>query len=459
MKYGEQLERESAPQWSLHNLDYNSLKHEIKMHTTRDQATAMTIPGYEDPALAKFENALFAELCRQHDRVDLFVTSKADEILRRMEHLQASTTRWISKYDQEAPSPNLAMKRQRRFAKYERELLNCGDDIYALERFCKAQVTAFRKILKKYKKWTGSTALQARFNDQVLGSLKSFTRRDFAPLRQRHSDILAALRRAAPAVSEPSSPSSVELPPSPASTARRVSRVNFEPLPPAASSAFPQHKYWNEYDDGSDAGADEDDAYAIYVNPDDDAGFPGISYVNSIVTMPYHKIRGWFKLRDEHPRRPLLPKRGRAGSDSYSSTAHTESDHEAGYSSSDALLPTAGYTTHYATFPSINEQHIRRYRERVLSWGTVACFAVAYILMGVAAILISTGRRRLRVEVDVGVTVGVMMSLCFSCAGLGMTLHRQDELAFITRLAVWLSFTASCLINGMLLILVVGNTP
>lgn len=44
----------------------------------------MVIPGYEDPALAKFENALFAELCRQHDRVDLFVSSKADEILRRM---------------------------------------------------------------------------------------------------------------------------------------------------------------------------------------------------------------------------------------------------------------------------------------------------------------------------------------------------------------------------------------
>lgn len=308
-------------------------------------------------------------------------------------------------------------------------------------------------------KWTGSTALQARFNDQVLGSLKSFTRRDFAPLRQRHSDILAALRRAAPTVSEPSSPSSVELPPSPASTARRVSRVNFEPLPPAASSASPQHKYWNEYDDGSDAGADEDDAYTIYVNPDDDAAFPGFGYVNSIVTMPYHKIRDWFKLRDQHPRRALLPSRGRAGSDGYSSTAHTESDHEAGYSSSDALLPTTGYTTHYATFPSINEQHIRRYRERVLSWGTVACFAVAYILMGVAAVLISAGRRRLRVEVDVGVTVGVMMSLCFSCAGLGMTLHRQDELAFVTRLAVWLSFTASCLINGMLLILVVGNTP
>ncbi|KAJ6787175.1 hypothetical protein PWT90_10881 [Aphanocladium album] len=136
MKYGEQLERESAPQWSLHNLDYNSLKHEIKMHTTRDQATAMVIPGYEDPALAKFENALFAELCRQHDRVDMFVSSKADEIMRRMgtlqprtrrrttsnmmltlsEHLESNTKRWIQKYNQEPTSSNLALKRQRRFA-------------------------------------------------------------------------------------------------------------------------------------------------------------------------------------------------------------------------------------------------------------------------------------------------------------------------------------------------------
>lgn len=450
MKYGEQLERESAPQWSFHNLDYNSLKHEIKMHTTRDQATAMAIPGYEDPALAKFENALFAELCRQHDRVDLFVSSKADEVLRRMDHQQTNINRWIQKYDQEESSPNLALKRQRRFAKYERELLHCGDDIYALERFSKAQVTAFRKILKKYKKWTGSTSLHARFNEQVLGSLKSFTRRDFAPLRQRHSDILAGLRHAAPTVSEPSSPSSVELPPSPASTARRVT---FNPLPPAATEP-PQHKYWNEYDDGSDAG---DDSYAIYINPDDDASFPGLGYVNAIVTMPYEKIRGWFKLRDQRERLSLLGDTP-CSANGYVSTTHTDSDEEAGYSSSDGI-PTEGYAMHYATFPSINEQHIRRYRERVLFWGTIASFAAAYILMGVAGILISAGKRKLRVEVDVGVTVGVMVSLCCSCAGLGMTLYRQDPLSVANRLAVWLSFTVSCLINGMLLILVVGNTP
>jgi SPX domain protein involved in polyphosphate accumulation len=85
MKYGEQLRHESVPQWSLHNLDYNSLKHEIKVHTTQNQATAIAIPGRgEDVALRKFEDGLYLELCRQHERVDMFISSKADEISRRM---------------------------------------------------------------------------------------------------------------------------------------------------------------------------------------------------------------------------------------------------------------------------------------------------------------------------------------------------------------------------------------
>jgi hypothetical protein len=121
MKYGQVLEQESVPEWSLRmssfafamflsrkfqstapqrqshanaltqgaarhtdNVDYNSLKHEIKVHTTRRQATAMAIPGHQDASLRKFEGGLYQELCGQHDRVDLFVNSKADEISRRL---------------------------------------------------------------------------------------------------------------------------------------------------------------------------------------------------------------------------------------------------------------------------------------------------------------------------------------------------------------------------------------
>ncbi len=113
MKYGEQLASESVPEWSFRrlipripesriadlqktpalilvnfpapdNIDYNSLKHHIKVHTTKDQATAIAIPGHQDAALRKFEDELYTELCRQHDRVGLFVTSKYDEIKRRL---------------------------------------------------------------------------------------------------------------------------------------------------------------------------------------------------------------------------------------------------------------------------------------------------------------------------------------------------------------------------------------
>lgn len=69
------------------NVDYDELKNLIKANTTKDQAQAIAIPGQEDPRLEKFETSFFNELSNQHDRVDLFVKSKADEISRRLRML------------------------------------------------------------------------------------------------------------------------------------------------------------------------------------------------------------------------------------------------------------------------------------------------------------------------------------------------------------------------------------
>jgi hypothetical protein len=66
------------------NVDYNDLKYIIKANTSKDQAQAMAIPGHVDTALQTFENLFFTELWNQHDRVDLFVKSKADELGRRL---------------------------------------------------------------------------------------------------------------------------------------------------------------------------------------------------------------------------------------------------------------------------------------------------------------------------------------------------------------------------------------
>lgn len=66
------------------------------------------------------------------------------------EYLASKTQLWVAKRYDEADC-TLSLKRQRRFAKYERELLRCGEELLALSRFANAQVVAFRKILKKYK--------------------------------------------------------------------------------------------------------------------------------------------------------------------------------------------------------------------------------------------------------------------------------------------------------------------
>ncbi|KAK0708376.1 hypothetical protein B0H67DRAFT_648448 [Lasiosphaeris hirsuta] len=490
MKYGEQFERESVPQWSLHNLDYNSLKHHIKVHTTKDQAIAIAIPGYQDITLRKFEDELYTELCRQHDRVDLFVASKADEIARRLHYVSNQIHRLllrcaVSRRD------GMSLKRQRRFAKYEQDLLRCREDVRSLQRFVNAQVVAFRKILKKYRKWTGSSSLGSRFRDTILSHPKSFTKRDFSLLQAECDDLLATLRAASPAdVSGLGSPATESSPPS----IRRVEAVSpsetivvQEPPPP------PHAGYWNEYDCGSeadDAEQNSDSRYAIYINPDD-AGFPGIAAIASFFTAPVRKVNEWMKVRSpsdlDHNNQaeadengPLLPSlsispygTARVNADYFAQTlgagagSETEADDDLnqpsrrgsyGYESSNEEFPT-GYKAHYAALPSVQAQSLALYRERVLFWGTWWCFLASYLLMGIAALLIMTGRHKLRLEVDAGVTLGIMTSLGAACAALGMSFSRQDVLGCGAKLAVWTAFMTVCVLNGILLVLVVGNAP
>jgi hypothetical protein len=98
-----------------------------------------------------------------------------------------------------------------------------------------------------------------------------------------------------------------------------------------------------------------------------------------------------------------------------------------------------------------------RYRERALLWATWGCFGVAFVLMGIAAVLIATGRHKMRLEVDAGVTLGIMTSLGLACAGLCMTGSKQDPVGVCGRLAVWAAFAGVCVVDGVLLVLVMGN--
>lgn len=390
----------------------------------------------------------------------------------------------------------------------------------------RAQIEAFRKILKKYRKWTGSAALGSRFRGTVLSHPKSFTKRDFSYLQSQCDSLLAALRAATPAdvsgVVTPRSPREqhAEVSITDSSHQQRDSRLQLpEPAVP------PQEGYWNEYDNGSEAGYNtNEDPYTIYINPEDSA-FPGTATLAALIRAPLEKTRMW--LTSQHNRnhskdsaslatdsnvnthissrdttQPLLPRDATTygatdvprsaftsptinGGSSHipsplspgpsSLTTDTEGERPRTRRSgnkrrcpspwSDDYAFPAGYAAIYAApspllLPSIESQRaLARYRDRVLIFGMAGAFAASFVLLAVAAVLILTGRHRLRAEVDAGVVVGVCASLACACAALGMHMHRTAARGWWHWLLVGSAFTVACSLNGILLVLVVGNAP
>lgn len=69
-----------------------------------------------------------------------------------------------------------------------------GEEIQSLSRFVGAQRLAFQKLLKKYRKWTGSSELGNRFCKEILDRRTSFSKTDFEPLLTQWTEVLASVR-------------------------------------------------------------------------------------------------------------------------------------------------------------------------------------------------------------------------------------------------------------------------
>jgi hypothetical protein len=266
-----------------------------------------------------------------------------------------------------------------------------------------------------------------------LGNPKSFTRRDFEPLLQQYNDLLTNLRASTPTSPEVTTPTI---------TSRRQSVQT--PVPQERQS------YWNEFDDGSDV---ENEPYTIYVNPDADIqifGAKTLAHLLSKARGPVDKVREWLSpMNSPQERRPLLRSAGYF-------TEQTETDGDIDDASSSDF--PSGYATHYATFPSIDDQRFTRSRELLLFRSTIISFAASLVLLLVASLLVVTGRHKLYVEVDAGATVGVVSSLFFATLGFGTMLCRTQRLSWLHRSCVGMTFATVCILNGMLLVVVVGNS-
>jgi hypothetical protein len=76
----------------------------------------------------------------------------------------------------------------------ELTLPRTGEEIKSLSRFIGAQRLALTKLLKKYKKWTGSESLEWRFKTEVLSRPDSFTKLDLGPHLDHWTDVLQDIR-------------------------------------------------------------------------------------------------------------------------------------------------------------------------------------------------------------------------------------------------------------------------
>lgn len=271
----------------------------------------------------------------------------------------------------------------------------------------------------------------------------------------------------------------------PGSTRQSLRRVTIQTGPPQTYSYyFPSEQtlgYWNEYEHGSE-NEDEREDYVLYVNPDE-PGSPDLKSILHAITTPFKKARSWVKARRPE-RQPLLsrqssdsttygatedgsyfshpharppPSRGNDSSTAVEETdADDDADVEAGFSSSDEF--PAGYEAHYASLPSIADQRMGLFKDRVMFLATSGLFALSFMLWGIATVLIFTGRHRLRVEVDAGATLGSVVSIGCACTALALTMARWEYLSGANRVVVGMTFLTVCMLNGMLLVLVAGNT-
>lgn len=188
MKYGSELSSWSVPEWRAHNIDYNEIKLLIKRATQKGSR----VDG----------DGLYQALVDEYNRINLFVKSKSGEIYRRI----ATCQRIVDKLAEEEPKSG-EVRSTVQFDSYnsnscQAKLFNLHEDlnrlirdVQSLSRFIGAQRTGFRKLLKKYTKWSKSDTLRNKFQ-ALLDSPDSFIHEDFTSCFLELSLLYDVLRNA-----------------------------------------------------------------------------------------------------------------------------------------------------------------------------------------------------------------------------------------------------------------------
>ena len=191
------------------NVDYNDIKRLIKQRTTSLDVKAVSIPGQSssDSRDPDFERELYDILCSQHERIELFYKSKVTEIRGGLVQCSKELSPAETPSANAAPSDRrVAAQRRERRARREGEIRRIGQELEALSRYSAAQKTALLKLLKKYRKWTGSSTLESRITNDLFRKSSIFHGKEARALLGKYTKVLATV----PSPSRPNTSTTVE---------------------------------------------------------------------------------------------------------------------------------------------------------------------------------------------------------------------------------------------------------
>ena len=197
----------------------------------------------------------------------------------------------------------------------------------------------------------------------------------------------------------------------------------------------PPQRYWNEFDDGdSDGNAEE--PFAIYVDPNE-SSFPGSEVVSKVFGSMYDSLSkgsqrmvSWLPIKSK----PEMVKSGERTPLLFDGQGSPDADADSSGSEVDEFLvqrPKHRTRSVYAPgqLPWNNRRMFRpgqklSRRQQVLETALLqsysALITIAYLLLVMAGILQSTGRKKKVLEVDAGVVAGVVVAE--ACAGISIVL-------------------------------------
>ncbi|ODV90509.1 hypothetical protein CANCADRAFT_2236 [Tortispora caseinolytica NRRL Y-17796] len=173
MKYGKAIHARSVPEWWAYDLDYEEVKDLIKEATSPSKPSTVSVDD------------VFQALKSQLETINMFVQLKSKEIDSRINK--------CTKIINSVTNPPATEGHSVRAARLDSEIISISQELQKLSRFIGVQLTGFRKLLKKYKKWSKSSELNKKFLP-LLEDPKSFARKDLTANFLEVSMLFDALR-------------------------------------------------------------------------------------------------------------------------------------------------------------------------------------------------------------------------------------------------------------------------